>query len=287
MYLLSRADGPVLLQAAGTGNRGPVAAESGGVYNADIMAKSARVPAAVHTVVAEVHEFCVANANPAIVLKYAKFFREGYDAFGLDHKDPAWVENRKRWVGRLRAAGPRAWLDVGDILTRTGKYEEASFAIEFAMDLEEFHDAAAFRRIGKWFDGGIRNWGHTDALCLSVLSHFLTDGIVQLEALTPWRESEHKFQRRAVPVMMIPLLNTYAGYAPLFSVVEPLMADGAREVHQGTGWFLREAWRRQPAPTEELLARHKDTAPRLIYQYATEKMSPQQKERFRRAKPGR
>jgi hypothetical protein len=29
---------------------------------------------------------------------------------------------------------------------------------------------------------------------------------------------------------------------------------------------------------------YKDSAPRLIFQYATEKMSPEQKARFRRAK---
>jgi hypothetical protein len=35
-------------------------------------------------------------------------------------------------------------------------------------------------------------------------------------------------------------------------------------------------------PTENLLTRHKDRAPRVIYQYPTEKMTGPQKARFRR-----
>ena len=249
------------------------------------MAKSAVArDGVIQSVVAEVREFCVANANPDIVRKYAKFFKEGYDAYGLDYRNPGWEEHRQACGKRLRAAGPEAWLDAGDILTRTGKYEEASFAIEFAMDLSDLHTAASFARLGKWFEGGIRNWAHSDVMCGKVLSHFLIDGIVGFEALADWRNSEYKFKRRAVPVMLLPLLDLRTEYETLFVVVEPLMSDPAREVHQGVGWFLREAWKRQPAVTEKFLMRYKDTAPRLIYQYATEKMTPQQKARFRRGK---
>jgi len=54
-------------------------------------------------------------------------------------------------------------------------------------------------------------------------------------------------------------------------------------VHQGVGWFLREAWKIRPKETESFLLKYKDTSPRLIFQYATEKMTPKQKLRFRRA----
>jgi 3-methyladenine DNA glycosylase AlkD len=68
------------------------------------------------------------------------------------------------------------------------------------------------------------------------------------------------------------------------SFIEPLMTDKEREVHQGVGWFLREAWKIEPAPVEEFLLKYKDTAPRLIFQYATEKMTAEGKSRFRRSK---
>jgi 3-methyladenine DNA glycosylase AlkD len=62
------------------------------------------------------------------------------------------------------------------------------------------------------------------------------------------------------------------------------MLDAERVVQQGVGWFLREAWKKEPAPVEALLAEFKDTAPRLIFQYATEKMTPAQRTRFRAQK---
>ena len=36
---------------------------------------------------------------------------------------------------------------------------------------------------------------------------------------------------------------------------------------------------------ESFLLEYKDSAPRLIFQYATEKMSPEQKKRFRKTPP--
>ena len=238
----------------------------------------------VETIAAEMREFCEANANPELVRKYAKFFKEGYDAYGIGHKDPEWERRREEWTQRLRAAGPSVYLDAGDLLTRTGKYEECSSAILFASAMRDRYTPAAFRRIGKWFDGGIGNWGHTDILCSLVLSPFLIDEVVGLDELARWRTSQFKYQRRAVPVAIIPLLDTASDYAPLFAVVEPLMTDSERVVQQGLGWFLREAWKRQPQPSERFLLRYKDTAPRLIVQYATEKMTAAQKLRFRRSK---
>jgi hypothetical protein len=55
-------------------------------------------------------------------------------------------------------------------------------------------------------------------------------------------------------------------------------------VQQGAGWFLREAWKLQPVPVERVLLDVKDTAPRLVFQYATEKMTPAARARYRRGR---
>ncbi len=70
----------------------------------------------------------------------------------------------------------------------------------------------------------------------------------------------------------------------MFSFIECLITDPEREVHQETGWFLREAWKRNPAITEDFLMKWKDTAPRLIIQYATEKMPREHKLKFKKLK---
>jgi 3-methyladenine DNA glycosylase AlkD len=50
------------------------------------------------------------------------------------------------------------------------------------------------------------------------------------------------------------------------------------------GWLLRELWKKQPALVMNYLLRWKDTCPRLIIQYASEKMTAEDKARLKRAK---
>jgi 3-methyladenine DNA glycosylase AlkD len=66
--------------------------------------------------------------------------------------------------------------------------------------------------------------------------------------------------------------------------LEPMMLMPEKVVHQGLGWFLREAWKLYPQPVEDFLLKWKDSAPRLIFQYATEKMTSDEKIRFKKEK---
>jgi len=93
--------------------------------------------------------------------------------------------------------------------------------------------------------------------------------------------SKNKYQRRAVPVAMLGLLKTVKNFKPLFEFIEPLMADEEKKIQQGLGWFLREAWK---IKREELKvsAEMEDEAPRTIYQYATEKMTVQEKQKLKK-----
>jgi 3-methyladenine DNA glycosylase AlkD len=131
---------------------------------------------------------------------------------------------------------------------------------------------------------GINNWAQCDNLCLKIIPRFFLKNLVPVTRLTEWQHSPQRFQRRAVPVSMVKLLKSTNDYTLFFGLISPLMMDRERVVHQGLGWLLREAWKKQPQPTEKFLLQWKDHSPRLIFQYATEKMTGEEKERFRRAK---
>jgi 3-methyladenine DNA glycosylase AlkD len=175
-------------------------------------------------------------------------------------------------------------LSASRLLVKSGKYEETSFAILLLKGFSEQFTAETFEEIGKWFEIGITNWGHTDVICGLLISQFFERNIISLDTLSDWRTATNKYQRRAVLVAMIELLNSTRDYAPLFAFIEPLMLDSERVVHQGLGWFLREAWKLKRKQTEAFLLKWKDEAPRLIFQYATEKMTAKEKERFRKDK---
>jgi 3-methyladenine DNA glycosylase AlkD len=226
--------------------------------------------------------FCQSNADETLVKKYSRYFKEGgYDAYGVTRE--LMLEKIDK-VLTLPGIDLSFVLETSRLLIPGPKYEETSFALMMVKAMKKQYTPETFVEISHWFDIGIRNWAHTDALCSEILSVFLLKKIVDYKALADWRKSINKFQRRAVPVALIKLLKETTDHREFYNFIEPLMMDPAREVHQGCGWFLRESWKIQPLPAEEFLLKYKDTAPRLIFQYATEKMSPANKQRFRKAK---
>lgn len=232
----------------------------------------------------EVRSFCEAHSDPERVQKYARYFVEGYDAYGVDHRLSEWEASRKRWLAQLQQAGVAALLDACDLLVRPGKYEEVFTAIFLVAQSREMYTSDVLARIGRWFEQGIANWAQVDTLAGQVLGHFLADGVAGIATFEPWVASPFKYQRRAVAVTFIGLLKTTSDFESLFRQVEPLMTDLEKVVQQGAGWFLREAWKRQPRPTEAFLLRYKNTCPRLIVQYATEKMDVAARQQFKRAR---
>jgi len=237
------------------------------------------------SLVTEVREYCAANADPKKATKWARYFTEGYDAWGIVDKDhPLFGAKQQEWLDRYAPLGLRGFLHAGELLFASGKYEEGAMAIRFLKTFRDQLDARSLATLARWFDGGVRNWAHTDVLCGEVISPTLAAGQIGWKDLASWRASPHKFERRAVPVALLGLLKTKQAIGPLLQFLRPLMLDPERVVQQGLGWFLREAWKKTPAPVEAYLTGWKDTAPRLIFQYATEKMSPADRARFRRAK---
>ena len=231
----------------------------------------------------EIRKFCEENANPELEKKYARYFTEGYDAYGLGRE--VFEAQRDKYL--------ELWQDdltmdeyilLGDKLISTGKYEEASFAVSFMYSQADKLTADMFERLGDWLENGIVNWGHTDVFSGKALSYFFTQKILEVEALKEWTQSPGKWKRRSIPVTLIDVLKMDIPLQKLFDIIEPLMLDAEKFVQKGLGWFLREAWKLNQEETEAFLLKWKDTCGRTIIQYATEKMDKENKMRFRRSK---
>ena len=229
----------------------------------------------------EIQSYCKANANEAIVKKYSRYFKEGFDAYGLSSEQ---IRDKAKLILSDKKINLKFVLSTSKSLVKSGKYEETSFAIVLLKRFSKQFSADTFKEISKWFEIGIINWGHTDTICFYLISQFFERKTVTLKALSDWRTAKNKFKRRAVPVAMISLLKSNKNISALFSFIKPLMMDPERVVHQGLGWFLREAWKLKRKETESYLLKWKNKAPRLIFQYATEKMTPEEKKRFKRDK---
>ena len=203
--------------------------------------------------------FCKANASAAVVAKYAKYFKEGYDGYGIDRE--IWETQGEQICEKYRhQLSFDGLLRLGDVLFESGKYEEGSFAIRSMMPLVGDFNPAVFHGIGGWLEKGVRNWAHSDVICGELLSPCLKSGGVEIGQIAAWRKSETKWKRRAVPVSLLGLIGR-AQTSTLLEFIRPLMMDTERVVHQGLGWFLRETWKKDPGPVEEYLLEFKERLP--------------------------
>jgi 3-methyladenine DNA glycosylase AlkD len=231
----------------------------------------------------EIRSFCERNADPDRVLKYSRFFVEGYDSFGIDPK--LMEKQRAEWLKMYRAElGLAGFLELGDRLVATGKYEEGFLALWFVKSFEKEFSASTFDRLANWLDHGVNNWALADTCSGELFGRFIARKVVPVSAMADWRTSDVKWKRRALPVSLIPALKTDIPLGEMLELIAPLMGDEMKVVHQGLGWFLRDAWKKHREEVEAFLMQYKDTCARLIIQYATEKMTPEEKARFKRSK---
>jgi len=233
----------------------------------------------------EIRSFCEANSDPEIVNKYQKYFKEGYDGYGIADKlykaqSEIWLE---QWKEEMTI---ESYLDLGDELMKNGRFEEKHFAISFLKSKRNDFSKDTFRRLGTWFDTGVNNWATTDVICMLVLSGMLLDKVISLNDLSPWRSSESEWKRRAVPVALVELDKLKKDIDPTEAIelVEPLMPDDSEYVQKGIGTLLRALWKNYPEQIEEFLMKWKDSCGRLIIQYSTEKMDKEYRKKFRKIK---
>lgn len=232
-------------------------------------------------IIQEIRSYCLANANAERLKTSQRFFKDEFVGYGLTAQQQY---AQAKTLQKENGIDLPAVLEAAPILMKGGMYEEISMGLLLFDGLWKQFTPETFQTISNWFVFGINNWAHADTLGMLLLPKFLDKKILEMNDFGSWLDSPYKFQRRCVPVTLIKHMKKTRQVMPSILFVEKLMADPEREVHQGMGWFLREAWKINPAEVESFLLKYKDTAPRLIIQYACEKMTPENKLRFKRAK---
>lgn len=227
----------------------------------------------------EIRKYCKANANSENRDKYQRFFKEELIAYGLTSTQ---VRNKTKEILKNRKWDKNEFFDIMPLLFSGKMSEEISIGLLLLDGISKKFTLGDFERYSGFFQMGISNWAHADMLGMFTLPKFLKMKLVTPNDFSLWVMSEYKFQRRCVPVTFIKHLKSGNAFQTVIDILEPLMSDTAREVHQGMGWFLREAWKLEKEVVEDFLLLHVPSAPRLIFQYACEKMDVEEKKRFKK-----
>jgi 3-methyladenine DNA glycosylase AlkD len=229
----------------------------------------------------DIKNFCILNADEEIVKKYSRYFKDGFYGYGLAN---GLIQSKVKEYANQGWCTIDLVYEVSKLLVPEKKFELPSFAFNLLNEFNKELDYKTFEIIETWFSPGINNWAHTDGIVQLFFPVLWKKEIIELEDLSKWRTAENKFQRRCVLVAMIKYLKHSDDFKTMFNFIDSLMMDPEREVHQGLGWFLRECWKRNRKVTEDFLLKWKNDCARLIIQYATEKMSKEERLQFRRDK---
>lgn len=223
------------------------------------------------------------QADPKMIEKYSRFFRDGYDPYGADPK--VYSKQLDIWYEEVRDDFRISdYRSLFGMLLESGKEEEFSVVIRFLRHMEKFHSKTLFKNIKGWVARYFRNWAQIDSLCASVLSPMLLNKVITHKDLFEWHSHESKWIRRCVPVSTIYVFYKDHKLPPIKKAADLLVNDPVREVGQGVGWMLRDAWKVYPREIEKLLHKHVKTGNRTAYQYACEKMDKEYRLKFRRPK---
>ncbi|WP_430933404.1 DNA alkylation repair protein [Saccharicrinis sp. 156] len=231
----------------------------------------------------EISNFCQSNSSHKIVKKYERYFKEGFDGYGIEQK--TFERQRDKWIQEWNSEMTiDDYLDLGDIVFENGRYEEKSFVIAFVQSQRDNYTKETFDRIGLWFDVGVYNWATTDVFCMLVISAFVIDNVIDLRKLKAWNKAESEWKRRAVPVTLVELIKHDLKPEDAIETVEDLMLDNSQYVQKGIGTLMRGLWKKYPLEIEDFLLKWKDRCGRLIIQYATEKMDKEYRKKLRKAR---
>jgi 3-methyladenine DNA glycosylase AlkD len=223
------------------------------------------------------------NADLKIVKKYSRFFKDGYDAYGIENN--LFLAQLNQWFEQLKQGFKLAEFKKLFVeLQKSGKYEEISTSIWFLTRLKKYHTKTLFKQIMTWVDQYYTNWAHVDVLSGQVLSAMVLDKVITLNDLLVYHENESKWIKRCIPVTMVSVFQEENNIQSILKVGNLMLNDPVREVGQGVGWMLREAWKKYPEKIEKLLIKHIKTGNRTAYQYTCEKMDKEYRKKFRRPK---
>jgi 3-methyladenine DNA glycosylase AlkD len=230
----------------------------------------------------DMRRFLKNNSDKKVVEKYAKYFKEGYDPYGvawetLNPKIDEWFK-----ICQEKLDQKQFW-SLCEHLMNSGKYEEVSIVYHFLLRLRSKYNRNLFKTLSSWLEKYVNNWAHCDSFSRDILYQFLIDEVIGFKDLYAWVDSPFRWKRRAVAVTLVRNLEKGGSVPQAMQVAQKLILDPERVVQQGVGWLLREAWKKSPEKVEDFLLKWKDQAPRLIIQYATEKIDKEKRKKFRRS----
>jgi 3-methyladenine DNA glycosylase AlkD len=121
----------------------------------------------------------------------------------------------------------------------------------------------------------INNWDLVDTSAPGVLGKWLEDK--DRSMLYQLAKSDSLWENRIAMVATLHFIRQKET-EDVLKLSELFLTHSHDLMHKASGWMLREAWKRNPAPIEKFLHQFKSAMPRTMLRYAIEKMPASQRQ---------
>jgi 3-methyladenine DNA glycosylase AlkD len=121
----------------------------------------------------------------------------------------------------------------------------------------------------------INNWDLVDTSAPGVLGKWLEDK--DRSFLYQLAKTDSLWENRIAMVATLHFIRQQET-EDVLKLSELFLTHSHDLMHKASGWMLREAWKRNPAPIEKFLHQFKSAMPRTMLRYAIEKMPASQRQ---------
>jgi 3-methyladenine DNA glycosylase AlkD len=186
----------------------------------------------------------------------------------------------KSWAKKLKEEG---WayddiLLIAKGLLKAGTFEEGAVGIDLVSHQKKSFRESDFNIFESWLRDYVSNWAHTDSLAPHVIGELLEMYPELTERVFEWTKSDNRWMRRASAVIYVLHGRHGKFHEEIFRTADALLGDEDDIVQKGVGWMLKCASQADESTVVSYLIKNRGRTPRLVLRYATEKVSPENRE---------
>jgi 3-methyladenine DNA glycosylase AlkD len=173
-----------------------------------------------------------------------------------------------------RDSGKNEIFPLCEELLRSGYFEEAAIAYDWAERLKKSFAPDDFAVLEHWLHAFVSNWAECDTLCNHAVGSFLERYPEYLARLKGWARSENRWVRRGAAVSLVLPARRGEFLEEVFAIADLLLEDPDDLVQKGYGWMLKEASKAHPGEVFSFVMARRRQMPRTALRYAIEKFPP-------------
>ena len=229
-------------------------------------------------VVDAIHHDLLAVCTEKMREAQSKYFKEHVRFLGCSLPQCNRVSNT--WSKKLKAEG---WvyddiLLIVEALLKAGTFEEGAVGLDLVSRYKKEFRESDFNIFESWLGDYVSNWALTDSIAPHVFGELVEKFPSLTERVFEWTTSDNRWMRRASAVTYVIHARHGKFHEAVFRTADALLGDDDDMVRKGVGWMLKCASQANEYAVVSYLMKNRERTSRLVLRYATEKVSPKNRE---------